>query len=146
MDDAKNPKLILDPRFTHLVRAEGRAVLVGEDDFLLARDPTVEAVVRLVDGTRTAVEIARALAVHRRPEVVHYVLLLLEEEGVVRASDGPAVSPVLGTTASASTRRSWAKGTGQGLLRRRAALCNGAVHVTSAPGQGTTVEVRASLP
>ncbi len=36
-------------------------------------------------------------------------------------------------------------GSGQDLLRRRAALCNGSVHVTSAPGKGTTIEVRASL-
>ena len=31
-------------------------------------------------------------------------------------------------------------GSGQDLLRRRAALCNGSVHVTSAPGKGTTIE------
>ncbi len=95
MNDAKNPRLVLDPRFTHLVRAGDRAVLVGEDDFLLLRDPIVAAVVRLVDGTRTAVEVARALARERRPELVHYVLLLLEEEEVVRAAEASEPPPPL---------------------------------------------------
>jgi signal transduction histidine kinase len=36
-------------------------------------------------------------------------------------------------------------GSGQDLLRRRAELCRGEVRVSSSPGEGTTVEVRAKL-
>lgn len=87
-----NPSLKLDPRFTHLVTCGERIVLVGEDDFALFEERLVGDVVRLVDGNRSAVEIARATDGSHAPAEVHYVLMLLEDGGVLRPVGG-ATSP-----------------------------------------------------
>jgi ribosomal protein S12 methylthiotransferase accessory factor len=78
-----NPPLALHPRFTHVVWEGDEGVLVGEDDFVPLRDAVVLDVVSLLDGQRSAVDIARALGEVHREEIVHFALLLLEDEGVV---------------------------------------------------------------
>jgi ribosomal protein S12 methylthiotransferase accessory factor len=86
----KNPPLSLHPRFTHLVREGDEGVLVGEDDFVPLRDAVVLDVVRLVNGRRSAVDIARALGEFHREEIVHFALLLLEDGGVVVPARRPS--------------------------------------------------------
>jgi oxazoline/thiazoline synthase len=108
----KDPPLTLDPRFTHLLICGDAVVLVGEDDFLLFEDRTVVEVVRLLDGRRAAVDIARATGGSPPPEVVHYVLLLLEEKGVVRsagdaAESGPPIGPSRSSGLAMELREAW---------------------------------------
>ncbi|HSM61122.1 MAG TPA: TOMM precursor leader peptide-binding protein, partial [Longimicrobiales bacterium] len=87
-----DPPLALDSRFTHLVGSRDGAVLVGEEDFVLLDRPLVEDVVRLVDGSRSATDIVRRARDHP-PEEVHYALILLEEEGVLRPVDRALSAP-----------------------------------------------------
>ncbi|MFH1609086.1 MAG: TOMM precursor leader peptide-binding protein, partial [Candidatus Bipolaricaulota bacterium] len=86
----REPALRLDDGFTHLVSMGGAVLLVGDDAGLLLESPLVGDVVRLVDGRRTAVDIAQALGEAHRPEFVHLVLLKMEREGLLRsvAPDG----------------------------------------------------------
>lgn len=80
----KNPCLRLDERFTHLVTAEESVVLVGDDDSILLESAVAADVLRLLDGQRTAVQIAQSLEDHHRPEIVHFALLTLERGEVIR--------------------------------------------------------------
>lgn len=81
------PRLHLDERFTHLVDGQEAVVLVEDEDAFLLEDAVTSSVVRLLDGRRTAVDVASALAdVHPAAEV-HYVLLKLLEAGLVHEGD-----------------------------------------------------------
>jgi ribosomal protein S12 methylthiotransferase accessory factor len=89
----RDPRLRLDGRFTHLVEADQSVVLVSDDDAILLEAAPARDVVPLLDGRRTAIEIARELEELHRPEIVHFVLLSLEKHGVVREEpEGETVS------------------------------------------------------
>lgn len=85
------PALGLAEQFTHLVTVGESLLLVGDEDALLLDSPLLGDVVRLLDGRRTAVEIAEMLAEDHRPEMVHFVLLKMEREGVVVAGNGGGI-------------------------------------------------------
>jgi ribosomal protein S12 methylthiotransferase accessory factor len=78
------PHLRLDDRFTHLVEAAGTVVLVEDEDAFPLEDGLTSAVALLLDGRRTAVDIASSLSGVHPPAEVHYVLLRLLREGLVR--------------------------------------------------------------
>jgi oxazoline/thiazoline synthase len=84
---SRDPFLRLDDRFTHLIRVDQAVLLVGDDRGLLLESGLTAQVVEQVDGTRSAVAIAQALEGEHPPELVHFVLLNLEREGLVRAVD-----------------------------------------------------------
>ncbi len=105
------PRLHLNERFTHLVHGVEAVVLVEDEDAFLLDDEVTSSVVRLLDGRRTAVDVAAALeGVHPAAEV-HFVLLKLLEAGWVHEGDprpdtsgeGP-----LGTPLATRLARLWA--------------------------------------
>jgi ribosomal protein S12 methylthiotransferase accessory factor len=94
---SRDPALRLDERFTHLVRMAGAVLLVGDDQGHLLESPLLGDVVRLVDGRRSATAIARALEHAHRPELVHFVLLKMERDGLLHAGPPPAPEPGQGS-------------------------------------------------
>ncbi len=103
----RDPALRLDDRFTHLVCMAEAVLLVGDDDSLLLESPLVGDVVRLVDGRRTAPAIAQDLAEAHRPELVHFVLLRMEREGLLRpvpAEEGDPPETLLPDEVEEATR------------------------------------------
>ncbi len=76
------PFLRLDPRFTHLVMAGEAIILVGDEESLVVEDSRAGEILGLLDGRRTAVDIAESLTERQRSGVVHYTLLRLLEGGV----------------------------------------------------------------
>jgi bacteriocin biosynthesis cyclodehydratase domain-containing protein len=89
----RDPPLQLHHRFTHLVSAKEALLLVGDDDAYVLDVPVAEDVVRLLDGHHTATEIALALSAQHRPEIIHFVLLKLEREGMVEPVADPVPQP-----------------------------------------------------
>lgn len=81
--------LQLNPRFTHLVESRGSVVLVGEDDSFLIEQRETVRLVEALDGRRNAVEISNALAGRIPQEMTHYLILLLQEEGIITPADRP---------------------------------------------------------
>jgi ribosomal protein S12 methylthiotransferase accessory factor len=75
------------------VYAEQAVVLVGDDDSLLLELPVAADVIRLLDGRRTAVEIAAELVDVHAPETVHFMLLSLEHAGVIREASAFVLLP-----------------------------------------------------
>ena len=110
------PRLRLDDRFTHVVEAAGTVVLVEDEDALALDDPLTSGVARLIDGRRTAVDIAALLADEHPATDVHYALLRLLEAGVIHEED--AASPP-GRAADARGRRGGLAGTLQALWTAR---------------------------
>ncbi|HSW27966.1 MAG TPA: TOMM precursor leader peptide-binding protein [Longimicrobiales bacterium] len=76
------PRLRLDPRFTHLVTTGRMVILVGDEDPLVVEDPRARDVLPLLNGHRTALDIAERLVECHPPEVVHFILLQLLHGGV----------------------------------------------------------------
>jgi hypothetical protein len=80
---------------------------VGDDDFVLVDEPVVRDVIRLTDGTRTATEIAAGADGSHAPEIVHFVLLSLQDQEIIFQSDDPIhPSDDLGALASATPKAS----------------------------------------
>ena len=98
------PRLHLDQRFTHRVDGTRSVVLVEDEDALLVDDALMSSVVRLLDGRRTAADIAEALDGVHPPAEVHFVLLELREHGVVHEGEPTPVARRPGR--SAPTARS----------------------------------------
>jgi len=96
------PLIRLDPRFTHLVTAGDAVILVGDEESVVVEDSRAGDVLTLLDGRRTAVDIAEALEERHRPEIVHYVLLRLLDEGVaVEVAADPGSEVPIGGLAGA---------------------------------------------
>ena len=118
------PRLRLADRFTHLVSTGGVVLLVEDEDAFVLDDDLAVAVAPLLDGRRTAVEIADVLAEAHPPAEVHYLILRLMQAGLVReaedASDGvvdePAAPPAAGTLAR-DLAIAWRAGSGEGVVR-----------------------------
>lgn len=107
------PRLRLDWRFTHVVSADDTVVLVRDDDSIVFNDPLFRDAVVLLDGRRTAVAVAETLRDRHAPENVHYLLLRLQDEGLVvdvhaDAEDSPPVDGLAG-----ALRRTWLEGAGR---------------------------------
>jgi oxazoline/thiazoline synthase len=91
------PRLRVDPRFTHLVTAGELVILVGDEEPLVVEDPRAGDVLALLDGRRTAVDVAELLGERHAPEVVHFILLQLLKGGVaVEVRAPPQVSGTVG--------------------------------------------------
>ena len=73
----------LRARFTHLLRSGETLVFVGDEDSRLLTLPEATEVLRLVDGRRSAHQIAAELNGVHPPAVVHFVILTLEKEGIL---------------------------------------------------------------
>jgi ribosomal protein S12 methylthiotransferase accessory factor len=84
----REPALELARRFTHRVTAGDTVVLVGDRDSALLETPEAVDVVHLVDGRRTALDVAAALEGRHRPEVVHFVILSLLRGGLLQEVSG----------------------------------------------------------
>jgi len=122
-----NPFLRLHHRFTHLVPAGETLLLVGDDDSFLLDVPISGDVVQLLDGSRTAVGIAETLEDRHPPEVVHFLLLKLEKEGLVlpldeRGQDLPGIIPsgkgeVGPASLAIAIREAWEGGQANGVVR-----------------------------
>lgn len=117
-------RLELDARFTHVADAGDRVVLVGDDDPVVLELRAVADIVRLLDGTRTAVGIASELEDRYTPALVHFALLALERRGIARAASAAASAPIGATETdrdeSALARRlrdAWEGRRGARLLR-----------------------------
>lgn len=79
----RTPPLRLDPQFTHRVSTGTATLLVGDEDSFVLDSPLAMDTVRLIDGVSSSVDIAEALRDVHPPEVVHFLLLKLEQEGLV---------------------------------------------------------------
>jgi len=118
------PRLRLADRFTHLVSTGGVVVLVEDEDAFVLDDELAVAVAPLLDGRRTAIEIADVLAGAHPPAEVHYLILRLLQAGLVRevedASGGMVAErvtrPAAGTLAS-HLASAWLAGSGEGVVR-----------------------------
>lgn len=113
------PRLRLDDRFTHLVRASDTVVLVEDETARVLDDPLTAAVVPLLDGSWTAVDIASTLAATHAPAEVHYVLLHMLEAGLVH--EVPPARAASSRSVEASGDRSGLAGALANLWRGRGA-------------------------
>ncbi|HSM06703.1 MAG TPA: TOMM precursor leader peptide-binding protein [Longimicrobiales bacterium] len=93
------PRLRLHPRFTHLVHGGGLVTLVGEDDARSVEAPLARALLPALDGRRTAAEVVDGLRDRHPAAELHFLLLLLQREGIVvpvdDAGDPEAGPPAL---------------------------------------------------
>jgi len=87
----RDPPLRLSDRFSHMVRSGDATILVADEDAVLIDHPQAASVVRLLDGSRTAPEIAEALADSTRPEITHFALICLERAGIVEPCRGEGI-------------------------------------------------------
>jgi ribosomal protein S12 methylthiotransferase accessory factor len=76
--------LWLDDSVTHVVFGDGRALLVGDEATTLFDTPGVLDVLRLLDGHRTARDVATILSDRQAPEVTHFILLAMARASLVR--------------------------------------------------------------
>lgn len=86
----EEPRVRLDERFTHVVTAGNATILVEDEDARVLEHPLARAVLGMLDGRWTALDIARELEDDHPPAVVHYLLLHLLDAGVAREVVGGA--------------------------------------------------------
>ncbi|MGI9625856.1 MAG: TOMM precursor leader peptide-binding protein, partial [Longimicrobiales bacterium] len=104
------PLLELSPRFTHVAETERGSVLISDVDSVVLDGRAVGELLRLLDGTRTAVEVAAGLSGAFKPQFVHLALLQLQADGIVRACTPSPEGPELEERALALWRAWEARG------------------------------------
>lgn len=77
-------------RFSHAVDFGRHVVLVGDEESVVLTGPMVERLVRLLDGTRSAFEIAEDLYLAHRADLVYDALSRLEAGGLLATDQDAA--------------------------------------------------------
>ena len=106
-------RIRLASRFSHTIECEASVVLVADDDSVVLTGSDVGALIRLLDGQRSAFEIAEDLLIAHRADLVYDAVRRLDERGLLGDLDeeplpfhSPGLSDSEGDIAS-SLRNHW---------------------------------------